>query len=224
MITTIAMLALAADAATEGGLVTQVLVGLGTLVGTVATVVTRDIMARRKAPEDCSEALTRIENTIGEIRADVRETKEEVSKATAEVNYLAGRLDGHLAGQPHPAALPPEHTPSRRRRLRVVVVDDEADVRSSVQRRLSCEDWDVFTVATVPEALPFIHEERCDVLVTDWPEHHEVLRREAGGRGVPVVVYTGRPDVTTPDGMVMVSKAARPEVLVAAIRDAAGWG
>ena len=82
----------------------------------------------------------------------------------------------------------------------VLVIEDEASVRSALARLLKARGVDATTVATTAEALTLVREQglRPDALLCDYnlrgsPDGPETIRhlRAAIGRNVPAVVMTG---------------------------------
>jgi CheY-like chemotaxis protein len=82
----------------------------------------------------------------------------------------------------------------------VLVIEDEASVRSALGRLLKTSGVDATIVATVAEALTLVREQslRPDVLLCDYnlrgsPDGVETINhlRAALGRNVPAVVMTG---------------------------------
>jgi CheY-like chemotaxis protein len=63
----------------------------------------------------------------------------------------------------------PPRSEATRRRPRFLVVDDEPLVSRTLVRLLRVErpQWEVSTASTVPEAVEYLRQARCDVLVTD---------------------------------------------------------
>jgi signal transduction histidine kinase/DNA-binding response OmpR family regulator/CHASE3 domain sensor protein len=88
---------------------------------------------------------------------------------------------------------------SSRHLRRVLVVEDDPALRTSVANLLGRTDVEIKTAATVAEALAFLHEQTFDCIVTDLalPDQSgfEMLERIAGEEPYtipPVIVYTGR--------------------------------
>ncbi|HEY6168131.1 MAG TPA: response regulator [Verrucomicrobiae bacterium] len=86
-----------------------------------------------------------------------------------------------------------------RRRLRALVVDDEADIREGLQLMLEAENYSVTLAADGREALEQVRREKPDVVITDLvmpgrtgPELLKGIRHYCGS--VPVLVYTGHPE------------------------------
>jgi signal transduction histidine kinase/CheY-like chemotaxis protein len=99
-----------------------------------------------------------------------------------------------------PEAAPPVHPHNDAFLGGVLVIEDEASVRSALGRLLKTRGVDTTIVATATEALTLVREQRLrpDVLLCDYnlrgsPDGVETIRhlRAALGRNVPAVVMTG---------------------------------
>jgi DNA-binding response OmpR family regulator len=82
---------------------------------------------------------------------------------------------------------------------RVVLAEDDADLRDLFERGLRRRGWEVTAVATGSDALLAAVASPPDVVVLDWsmpglsgPETCEALKAESACAGVPVVLLTGR--------------------------------
>ncbi len=85
------------------------------------------------------------------------------------------------------------------RRRRLLVVEDDAAERMSIEHLLGHDDIDIVTVASGSAALEVLHEHRYDCVVLDLRlpdmsgfEVLERLREDDRLRDLPVVVFTGR--------------------------------
>jgi HAMP domain-containing protein/CheY-like chemotaxis protein len=90
-----------------------------------------------------------------------------------------------------------EFATSRRKRL--LVVEDDAGERISIQELLGHDDIDIVTADTGTAALAALSEQSCDCVVLDLRlpdmsgfEVLERIRQNQGLRDLPVVVFTGR--------------------------------
>jgi signal transduction histidine kinase/ActR/RegA family two-component response regulator len=121
--------------------------------------------------------------------------------------------------------------------LKILVVDDERDARSLLQRILSDCNAQVLTAAGAAEALALIRDERPDLLISDigMPEvdGYELLKRvralgEAGGGRIPAIALTAfarsedRTLALRAGFLVHVSKPVEPAELVATVASVAG--
>ncbi|TXK17756.1 response regulator transcription factor [Homoserinibacter sp. GY 40078] len=84
---------------------------------------------------------------------------------------------------------------------RVVIVDDDQDLRRLLERRLVREGHDVVTAADGIEGLALIREYQPDLVVLDWMmprmngiEVTQLLRDnpDSGGEGVRILILTAR--------------------------------
>jgi response regulator RpfG family c-di-GMP phosphodiesterase len=88
---------------------------------------------------------------------------------------------------------------SAARRLRVVVLDDEATARELMRRYLGLHGYDVVEAATVAEAVQALGERPVDAVILDVRLAEEQtgldvlqsLRRQKGLEKVPVIILTG---------------------------------
>ena len=83
---------------------------------------------------------------------------------------------------------------------RVLVVDDDPDVRDSLSRALRCVGYSVTTAADGAEALDFVARSPVDLIVMDvlmpMMDGFETCRRlRDRGDGTPVLVLTARDDI-----------------------------
>jgi CheY-like chemotaxis protein len=81
--------------------------------------------------------------------------------------------------------------------MRVLLAEDEIEVRSSMVEALEGQGYDVVTAATVPEALAALRAERFDLVITDllMPEGDGMELVAAAARlpsRPPVLVITGK--------------------------------
>ena len=81
-------------------------------------------------------------------------------------------------------------------KLRVLIVDDDSDVRRLYAIGLNQRGFEVKLAANGAEAVERIQEERPDVVLLDWlmplMDGSEVLSRVATN-GIPIIVISGRP-------------------------------
>ncbi len=80
---------------------------------------------------------------------------------------------------------------------RILVVEDEAKTRASLQEGLQLEGWSVKTAATGDEAISVLDGEICDLVVLDWMlpgrDGLEVLMHlRQRGKQTPVLMLTAR--------------------------------
>jgi two-component system copper resistance phosphate regulon response regulator CusR len=83
---------------------------------------------------------------------------------------------------------------------RILVVEDEAKTRASLQEGLQLEGWSVQTAATGDEAIKLLDGASCDLVVLDWmlPGHDGVevlMHLRQRGNQVPVLMLTARDNV-----------------------------
>ena len=81
-------------------------------------------------------------------------------------------------------------------KLRVLLVEDDADVRRLYAIGLNQRGYEVRLAANGAEAVERIHEEPPDVILLDWlmplMDGGEVLARVATD-GIPIIVISGQP-------------------------------
>jgi DNA-binding response OmpR family regulator len=89
------------------------------------------------------------------------------------------------------------------RPTRILVVDDDASLRETVQDRLACQGWDIDTACDGREALGIVTQAIPDVMLLDiyMPRMDglttlECLRRDPALSGIPVMVITGSTHVS----------------------------
>jgi two-component system nitrogen regulation response regulator NtrX len=85
---------------------------------------------------------------------------------------------------------------------RVLVVDDEASIRSSLEKLLSYEKYRTFSAPDGPSALELIADERIDIVLLDIKmpgmDGLEVLQKLKEMReGLPVIIISGHGNVST---------------------------
>ncbi len=102
---------------------------------------------------------------------------------------------------------PPAATRMSGRGLRLLVVDDAADVRATLADLLHAEGYEVETAANAETALQLVQLVRWDGLVLDFDlpdlngmELYTRIMCYAGNR-LPVVFFTGRPDAVLKSGL-----------------------
>ena len=114
-------------------------------------------------------------------------------------------------------------------RRRVLVVEDDSELRSALALVLGAEGFLVTSAGTAREALALFREQDFDVLVTDLglPDRpgHAVIEevRRARGQACRIVVFTGSPEseahrARDAGADVIVMKPGSPETIIAAIR------
>ncbi len=86
-------------------------------------------------------------------------------------------------------------------KLRVLLVEDDADIRRLYAIGLNQRGYEVRLAANGAEAVERIHEERPDVILLDWlmplMDGGEVLSR-VDVNSIPIIVISGQP--APPDG------------------------
>src|ERR1043165_1210448 len=91
---------------------------------------------------------------------------------------------------------------SRMAKLRVLIVEDNSDVRRLYAIGLNQRGYEVKLAATGAEAVERIQDERPDVILLDWlmplMDGGEVLSRIGGDAQIPIIVISGQPP--PPDG------------------------
>ncbi|MDD3643368.1 MAG: response regulator, partial [Candidatus Krumholzibacteria bacterium] len=85
---------------------------------------------------------------------------------------------------------------------RILIVDDEASIRSSLEKLLTYEKYRTFTAADGPSALEAVGDERIDLVLLDIKmpgmDGLEVLQRLKEIRGdLPVVIISGHGTIST---------------------------
>ena len=86
---------------------------------------------------------------------------------------------------------------SKRRtsQAKILIVDDEPDLVSTVQYRLKFAECDVVTAANGQEGLEKAESERPDLILLDTNNGHEMLERlraDANLKDIPVIMLTAR--------------------------------
>lgn len=83
---------------------------------------------------------------------------------------------------------------------RVLIVDDEPDVRAVAGLALETTGWGVSTAASGPESISIAAEEQPDVILMDMmmPEQDGIetcrqLQAQAETGGIPVILFTAKP-------------------------------
>src|ERR1043165_634070 len=91
---------------------------------------------------------------------------------------------------------------SRMAKLRVLIVEDNSDVRRLYAIGLNQRGYEVKLAANGAEAVERIQDERPDVILLDWlmplMDGGEVLSRIGGDAQIPIIVISGQP--APPDG------------------------
>lgn len=82
---------------------------------------------------------------------------------------------------------------------RVLIVDDDADIRLLVDFHLSSDGYEVLEASDGMEALGIIKENRVDLIITDITmpvmdgyELIKVLKKSEDSSGIPILVLTGK--------------------------------
>jgi CheY-like chemotaxis protein len=109
---------------------------------------------------------------------------------------------------------------------RVLVVDDEQDIRNALKEVLTDEGYTVFTARNGKDALDVLSREGppdlivADILmpVMDGIELIEALRRDPGLSAIPVVVLSAASTSTPPEGTLVLRKPIGLDLLLAAVR------
>ncbi len=93
----------------------------------------------------------------------------------------------------------PRDQPPRARGGKVVVADDNADIRQLLATRLTTRGYEVIEAADGSEALAAIQEHRPDAVILDWvmpvlPGHELCvqLKSDPGTARIPVMMLTAR--------------------------------
>jgi signal transduction histidine kinase/FixJ family two-component response regulator len=118
---------------------------------------------------------------------------------------LAVRAPPRAEPAPTPSPMPPPATPAASRRLRVLLVEDDADVRSSACELMDLLGHEVLAVTSAEEARGAMAASGFDVLFTDvsLPGASGVdLAREVAERktGLKVILASGHGNVVLPKG------------------------
>ncbi len=105
--------------------------------------------------------------------------------------------EGHGEPQPEPEAKPAPRRPDDRTRRRLLLAEDEADLRDLLSAFLQQRGFEVVVAADAPSALELLGQCVVDLVVTDYlmpgGGGGDVLRR-ACEVGVPAIVVSGRSD------------------------------
>jgi PAS domain S-box-containing protein len=119
----------------------------------------------------------------------------------------------------------PEQQEASGRRLRVLVVEDEAIVALEIEQNLQDAGFEVVgPAARVAEALALLKEHGCDAAVLDinlGPETSEPIARLLSNNGTPFVTVSGYSQDQRPSGFsggAFLTKPLRAELLVAQLR------
>jgi len=110
------------------------------------------------------------------------------------------------------------------RSIRVLLADDDDDVRDSMLRTLSDRGYDVVAVSDGAEALSYLDRDRPSLVVLDlhmdeisgW-EVLRFLRSDPRLRGVPVLVVSGAHAPTLPRSVSFLRKPFAQHGLLAAV-------
>jgi DNA-binding response OmpR family regulator len=88
-------------------------------------------------------------------------------------------------------------------RARVLLVEDEPDIRLIARAALARAGFDVVTAATGVEALTWVAAERPDLIVLDWmlpdlngPDTCVRLKADPASADIPIVFLTAKNDAT----------------------------
>ena len=105
--------------------------------------------------------------------------------------------EGHGEPQPEPETKPAPRRPDDRTRRRLLLAEDEADLRDLLSAFLQQRGFEVVVAADAPSALELLGQCVVDLVVTDYlmpgGGGGDVLRR-ACEVGVPAIVVSGRSD------------------------------
>jgi len=107
---------------------------------------------------------------------------------------------------------------ANRRKMRVLVVDDDPMVLKATTRQLQRRHFDVVSVGGVSEARTVLETQKIDAVVTDrdMPEGGgAVVCQIAVGHNVPSVVYTGNPNGLPSRPWVLLKPATEQELTAA---------
>jgi DNA-binding response OmpR family regulator len=109
---------------------------------------------------------------------------------------IRSNLDGAAQSQPEPTPDEPELGGP----IHVLVIDDEIELLTSLERVLGRRDMEVFTASNGRHGLEILADELIDVVVLDCKmrgmDGFEVLRRIKGNHpSVEVILLTGHPTV-----------------------------
>jgi CheY-like chemotaxis protein len=132
------------------------------------------------------------------------------------------------------AAVPEAH-PTQLRPLKVLLVDDHAEVRSTTAAVLGDSGHDVLEAASGADALEALHDRTCDfdILITDYAMPHlsgtEFLREaRLLCPDVPALLITGYAQAEMigdrPEGVEILLKPFTPHALEAAVARVCGAG
>jgi len=109
---------------------------------------------------------------------------------------MRARMEANVRSSAAPKDLLPAGT------ARILIVDDDADVQSTMLRILERDGYEVVGVGSAEEALGLFVMEEFDAVVSDirlpGASGTELLQRvRAGERDTPVILFTGHPDIHT---------------------------
>jgi DNA-binding NtrC family response regulator len=111
--------------------------------------------------------------------------------------------------------------------VRVLYVEDDAEIRTFVETLLAAEGYDVTAVGTAEEAVDHLSQRRDHLVLTDYnlPGHNAdwllSVARDAGWlEGRRVVLLTGTPDPPGVAGCRVLRKPVDIDVLLGALNDA----
>ena len=119
-------------------------------------------------------------------------------------------------------------SPERKRRMRILVVDDDIEILEMLSRTLELEGFDVATAADGRSALTILEDSGPDLVILDiiMPEidGFQVLDITRRRSNVPIIMLTGKCDVDSlRDALELgaddyVKKPFRPRELLARVR------
>ena len=146
-------------------------------------------------------------------------------KAYLQKPYKAEELLGEIKG-----ILGEEKTGQTAGKGKILVVDDEAAIRKSLETRLAANGYSVLTAADGEEALQLTHSQHPDLILIDlmlpkidgWRVCQQ-LKTDANFKHVPIIILSGllqedddQPDVELADAYL--AKPFQPEQLLATVK------
>jgi len=184
--------------AAHGELVSEVAHVFRTPLGVITGYV--ELLRLRDDPALRAEAFPRIEAAAQRLAQAVDRL---VSVVESENNALAERLLGASPQEPHPPGTPFEpralRSLSGREVKRVLIVDDDDEIRQLLLRTLPADGFELLEARDGGEALAVVEREAPDLLLLDWNMPNVTgggVLEELGRRAhrVPVIVLTADDD------------------------------